>query len=123
MPRDVRRPPSWSGLNESPPEKEGKSGYRAGGAHVRRVASMKALPKRKGNSKSWKVGKSTSWASMKALPKRKGNLQVQDSFWRSFIGLNESPPEKEGKCGQGEEHGKSLASLNESPPEKEGKLA
>ncbi len=24
MPRDVRRPPSWSGLNESPPEKEGK---------------------------------------------------------------------------------------------------
>ena len=75
MPRDVRRPPSWSGLNESPPEKEGKcktilqniaviaglnesppekegkSGYRAGGAHVRRVASMKALPKRKGNLK------------------------------------------------------------------------
>ena len=48
MPRDVRRPPSWSGLNESPPEKEGKSGSPCTLA-LPTQASMKALPKRKGN--------------------------------------------------------------------------
>ena len=39
------------------------------------LASMKALPKRKGNiSAKTAVSCWASWASMKALPKRKGNL-------------------------------------------------
>ena len=83
-------------LNESPSEKEGK--YPLARRHaMNSIASMKALPKRKGNGRGWSVqktprslnespsqkeGKSADagcmggWclrASMKALPKRKGN--------------------------------------------------
>ena len=87
------------------------------------LASMKALPKRKGNTRSSIVrvdrdrlnespsekegkshqcefGRAADLASMKALPKRKGNA---DSRERAVLvrvlqtGLNESPSEKEGK--------------------------
>ena len=60
-------------------------------------ASMKALPKRKGNSGT---GAGTSWlstASMKALPKRKGNGLPYESEDCVTLGLNESPSQKEGK--------------------------
>ena len=84
-------------LNESPPEKEGKF-HRNVQVVLTYEASMKALPKRKGNpatsashaalhslneSPPEKEGKfcctppvraTSSRASMKALPKRKGNL-------------------------------------------------
>ena len=60
---------------------------------------MKALPIRKGNLPLSAPFAPSESASMKAFPKRKGNS------WRwSFRGrygprLNESPSEKEGKCG------------------------
>ena len=91
-------------LNESPSKKEGKSSR--SDADNRRVrASMKALPKRKGNlgalarvrsnfaslneSPSKKEGKyitatdreALAFASMKALPKRKGNDRAHLCTW------------------------------------------
>ena len=60
-------------------------------------ASMKALPKRKGNAPALVSCVWTATASMKALPKRKGNAGAGFShqIWRR---LNESPSKKEGKC-------------------------
>ena len=64
---------SLSCLNESPSQKEGKSGFFFVG-WLGLVASMKALPKRKGNSAQLtRITPSSRTASMKALPKRKGN--------------------------------------------------
>ena len=60
------------GLNESPSEKEGKCVF----VHV--------LPLLSG-------------ASMKALPKRKGNRLLLAVKQPKAFGLNESPSEKEGK--------------------------
>ena len=60
------------GLNESPSEKEGKSRSTSSARAARVFASMKALPKRKGNSPS---------CTTSPQPSR----------------LNESPSEKEGK--------------------------
>ena len=59
-------------LNESPSEKEGKSLCNAG------------------------TSTRCRYASMKALPKRKGNDECPDDELR-LSSLNESPSEKEGK--------------------------
>ena len=59
-------------LNESPSEKEGKS-RRFGVSFVGEDASMKALPKRKGNWVLPGGGDSHVAASMKVPTKRKGN--------------------------------------------------
>ena len=61
-------------LNESPSEKEGKC-LRAQMRQARYDgASMKALPKRKGNPHRVSALLAVESASMKALPKRKGNI-------------------------------------------------
>ncbi|GEM_PF-5269944 len=82
-------------LNESPPEKEGKF-HR----NVQVVLTYEA--------------------SMKALPKRKGNPATSASH-AALHSLNESPPEKEGKSPHPAGSPAAGESLNESPPEKEGK--
>ena len=83
-------------LNESPSEKEGKSRV-AEWVEPFSNASMKALPKRKGNTLRQDCRSSRGYASMKALPKRKGNLGVVLGEQQPVSGLNESPSEKEGK--------------------------
>ena len=60
-------------------------------------ASMKALPKRKGNWRFAARGGHPVLASMKALPKRKGNTTGNGEYVPHGISLNESPSEKEGK--------------------------
>ena len=72
MPRDVRRPPSWSGLNESPPEKEGKCKTILQNIAV--IAGLNESPPEK-EGKFARSNQKGGWqkASMKALPKRKGN--------------------------------------------------
>ena len=91
----------WDGgsecLNESPSEKEGKSVLKNASTVVR-MASMKALPKRKGNGEPFSV-------------------RIDSIFC-----LNESPSEKEGKWISPGTQFQSPSSLNESPSEKEGKL-
>ena len=59
--------------NESPSEKEGKCHGVRGFNLIRPGASMKALPKRKGNLDDGDSAGCGVLASMKALPKRKGN--------------------------------------------------
>ena len=61
-------------------------------------ASMKALPKRKGNVLPDAFSSWIPPASMKALPKRKGNISLQIHLEEGQLSLNESPSEKEGKC-------------------------
>ena len=61
------------GLNESPSQKEGKCPPLSR-ARKHLQASMKALPKRKGNPECDELEPGNDQASMKALPKRKGNL-------------------------------------------------
>ena len=60
------------------------------------VASMKAPPKRKGNTGSSRSCAFLKVASMKAPPKRKGN-HLTYHLRTPSLGLNESPSEKEGK--------------------------
>ena len=60
-------------LNESPSEKEGKYIATSCSCHGLDFASMKALPKRKGNITPKLDAIFSRMASMKALPKRKGN--------------------------------------------------
>ena len=65
-------------------------------------ASMKAPPKRKGNTDPLPRRQPINRASMKAPPKRKGNICCA----RISVGatsLNESPSEKEGKFPAGKE--------------------
>ena len=62
-------------------------------------------------------------ASMKALPKRKGNIHTQRCSRILVQSLNESPSQKEGKIGVGARHFLRPAGLNESPSEKEGKFS
>ena len=71
MPEPVLERIRPSGLNESPSEKEGKF------------------------SRNW-AKKMHRGASMKALPKRKGNADYGKRDWGG-MSLNESPSEKEGK--------------------------
>ena len=61
------------------------------------LASMKALPKRKGNRAGRVLIRRRAVASMKALPKRKGNAPVMSAATKKPVGLNESPSKKEGK--------------------------
>ena len=65
------------------------------------AASMKALPKRKGNSSTVRVFSLHIIASMKALPKRKGNWGEARLPHVLLVSLNESPSEKEGKFCRG----------------------
>ena len=130
------RPILQEGLNESPSEKEGKSASVSARERTPPRASMKALPKRKGNPASgithWGIFGITHWgilegglnespsekegkclrlarlgiarmgsASMKALPKRKGNFLATRLVAHTMKGLNESPSEKEGKSVHG----------------------
>ena len=60
-------------------------------------------------------------ASMKALPKRKGNPRIGSRAWMALPSLNESPSEKEGKWKGGLVAIRFVTGLNESPSEKEGK--
>ena len=85
-----------TGLNESPSEKEGKFHNLLCHVHSIQPASMKALPKRKGNGRLLTLQHHIDPASMKALPKRKGNLKLSHDA-SDDKGLNESPSEKEGK--------------------------
>ena len=143
-PGSPRRAPAAC-LNESPSEKEGKL-LISGSSAATRTASMKALPKRKGNcrvrvagyrrglsrlneSPSEKEGKllnprnrllHNAIASMKALPKRKGN-----SYWPRerrvrILRLNESPSEKEGKCGGAISCGKLHPASMKALPKRKG---
>ena len=60
-------------------------------------------------------------ASMKALPKRKGNgFRPGDKLY--LVGLNESPSQKEGKATGVLQRGHGNGCLNESPSQKEGKV-
>ena len=89
-------------LNESPPEKEGKSPERQPRAPETVPRLNESPPEKEG-----KLGRPRTneipplLASMKALPKRKGNDQPKVLFQVFRQRLNESPPEKEGKCGSG----------------------
>ena len=83
-------------------------------------ASMKALPKRKGNLQLAAGLFDASTASMKALPKWKGNSNAYNKE-HIMTGLNESPSEKEGKSECRAPAQQRTRRLNESPSEKEGK--
>ena len=129
-------------LNESPSQKEGKWSRADGQCFP--IWSLNESP----SQKEGKCPPRTGWvasppASMKALPKRKGNIQSEPSRSRHHR-LNESPSEKEGKyvspCLSTPNFGPSMKvppkrkgnnarlligqhteTLNESPSEKEGK--
>ena len=83
-------------LNESPSEKEGKCAAIEQPPFRYIYASMKALPKRKGNEILHRRNFLRVQASMKALPKRKGNVSKFSETIHP-TSLNESPSEKEGK--------------------------
>ena len=59
-------------------------------------ASMKALPKRKGNKFQNKLRLTQFRASMKALPKRKGNISAKTavSCWASWASMKALPKRK-----------------------------
>lgn len=91
--RYCRSPTAPAHLNESPPQKEGKSGPVEESAAVN-VASMK-VPTRVGKCVRLRyknVGEAR--ASMKAPPNRKGNSRPVLDAWRHLPGLNESPSKK-----------------------------
>ena len=113
----------YPSLNESPSEKEGKYPGKFRGL-CDGQASMKALPKRKGNARPVAILGPRDSASMKALPKRKGNRVSESRNMGIVSGLNESPSEKEGKSRVNQrKHIRVLRRLNESPSEKEGKFS
>ena len=86
------------GLNESPSQKEGKSP----------IGGVAALDR--------------SHASMKALPRRKGNSGVRGFPPLNLTCLNESPSQKEGKSNRPGGEKMVVDRLNESPSQKEGKF-
>ena len=83
--------------------------------------SMKALPRRKGNSGfgwgGWFFG-----ASMKALPRRKGNALAQGLNTQTPRRLNESPSQKEGKYFCFHRHAHSVDASMKAPPKRKGNL-
>ena len=81
---------------------------------------MKAPPKRKGYHADSVQAAATLIASMKALPKRKGNAWGLVAKPGGF-GLNESPSQKEGRTGGFFHAAPKFNCLNESPSKKEGK--
>ena len=108
------------GLNESPSEKEGKFNSAASGLS-HHGASMKALPRRKGNVSSLERQHLRLTASMKAPPKRKGNAAACATAFIWTQHLNEGPYKIVGKSLSPEALPPCGASLNESPSQKEGK--
>ena len=82
-------------LNESPSQKEGKSNYAAWLSSL--SGGLNESPSQKeGKFHSGTLGRITLNASMKALPKRKGNLLAAPQCAQT-LSLNESPSQKEGK--------------------------
>ena len=83
-------------LNESPSQKEGK----CASCTARRSMSSRlneSPSKKEGKYPLQPPLKPLVPASMKALPKRKGNIKrPTDEF--KLVRLNESPSKKEGKC-------------------------
>ena len=87
---------SERGLNESPSEKEGKSINNALNAIPH--GSLNESPSEKeGKFSPRESGLGCLGASMKALPKRKGNRCASSRASSRLARLNESPSEKEGK--------------------------
>ena len=72
--------------------------------------------------RSWSWVVALTRASMKALPKRKGNRVTDFSRLPVFRSLNESPSQKEGKSGTVIPGLADGTCLNESPSQKEGKF-
>ena len=85
-------------LNESPSQKEGKSFRRP---DRRRSSRLNESPSQKEGKFPIRAAiiASTSTASMKALPKRKGNDEGDNAPDDERFSLNESPSQKEGKFG------------------------
>ena len=83
-------------LNESPSEKEGKSWTST--ERASRASLNESPSEKEGKWLSWLCRTGVSGASMKALPKRKGNRRGHRRGGFVYRGLNESPSEKEGKC-------------------------
>ena len=83
-------------LNESPSQEEGKF-KQVRGAATGNHASMKALPKRKGNNPQQLLGRRRRLASMKPPPNRKENKRVHGGAPVGRRCLNESPAQKERK--------------------------
>ena len=82
---------------KAPPTRKGNPQLRLQVLRQLRVASMKALPKRKGNGGGLNPQRIRIFASMKALPKRKGNYPSCPTSCSRCSRLNESPSKKEGK--------------------------
>ena len=85
-------------------------------------ASMKALPKRKGNSRAVAPEISSWVASMKALPKRKGNVALFIFTARKNDASMKALPKRKGNTPSRPAPQASSTSLNESPSQKEGKF-
>ena len=94
---DLRVPVPVNASMKALPKRKGNLGYPPPNVEPI-LASMKALPKRKGNNHLRAVMDFRKSASMKALPKRKGNHQFPIAQCGER-GLNESPSKKEGKYG------------------------
>lgn len=99
-------------LNESPSEKEGK--YHCGGLATAAAASasMKVSVRKRRNCCFQGLSHPHARASMKALPKRKGNARKCRRWRMKFWSLNESPSQKEGKSALARE-----GMLGESDPQ------
>ena len=87
-------------LNESPSEKEGKSGSFVPLIHTR-SASMKVPPKRKGNCGISTYRRRHRTASMKVPPKRKGNFAAQLPACQAMSASMKVPPKRKGNLAQG----------------------
>ena len=86
------------GLNESPSQKEGKFHAQTLRGRLRkRLNESPSQKEGKWNQLSGAVFPLES-ASMKALPRRKGNSPPLAAHFGLPGGLNESPSQKEGKC-------------------------
>ena len=84
-------------------------------------ASMKALPKRKGNPPATTTKQNATPASMKALPKRKGNENPEYPTALDYPASMKALPKRKGNIEKLLEYVGIIHSLNESPSEKEGK--
>lgn len=85
------------GLNESPSEKEGKLEAADFDPWVPAASLNESPSQRKGNSTSHSASCSSVLASMKALPRRKGNFYPR-RYRAAGRSLNESPSQMEGRC-------------------------
>ena len=84
-------------LNESPSEKEGKCFFPHGRLGLNRGLNESPSEKEGKFEHLVVVDVGAVRASMKALPKRKGNPCPYRRSGQGWTGLNESPSEKEGK--------------------------